>query len=535
MEREEIKNLLMDLVDGALAPDQVREVEAGLDQHPDLKQELEDLREAIRLAGQLTEVEIPPELTEGIRGAVNAARTPKTSPVRLLWPLGAAAAAVLVLAVAFALHHQENTAPRSPESSMDRLVSKKSVGGDPTVQGEDISPDFMEDEIADKEETESDEDAHSRNKSGDRSAREKLEKEGVALLEMRRRSSTEKDAKKPDGPGGDLNGKSADLMGSHEGAKEEKSRKKWPGGKKEKEGHPEGANKDSTGDSRTKFKYLQEDITAKKKKREMEMRARRSGKPPVIPRSPNRNRGEGSGGDQMAVLRVDPSRLVSARESVIRFLQGNQIQASHCGPNTRKRIRENAGFFVGAKKRARPESAIRTSRIRLVLDPGQEKKLSALLASLGSLTRKPLNETGDPRNRSGLLNDGEGTSGLRKKGAGKQPHASSGEAPGSARSGEAAPSPASRAGAAQNPPGGRVRTGTSGSGEADQKDKKNLHHTEEKAEKTTEQMRNLAKSVAPGKEESGSEKREERNLNTGPGKKTVRSRHRTWILVIESR
>ena len=58
MKREEIRNHLMDLVDGTLLPERAREVEEALAQHPDLEQELGDLREAVHLAGQLSVVEV---------------------------------------------------------------------------------------------------------------------------------------------------------------------------------------------------------------------------------------------------------------------------------------------------------------------------------------------------------------------------------------------------------------------------------------------------------------------------------------------
>ena len=56
MERQEIRERLMDLVDGTLPAEEAHRVEEAIGRFPDLEQELNDLREAVALAGKLSDV-----------------------------------------------------------------------------------------------------------------------------------------------------------------------------------------------------------------------------------------------------------------------------------------------------------------------------------------------------------------------------------------------------------------------------------------------------------------------------------------------
>jgi len=124
MEREEIRERLMDLVDGALSPEEVRRVEEGIGRFPDLEQELNDLREAVALAGMLSDVEVPNDLSEGIRRAVDGRASSRPPRVIPLWTFGAAAA-VLVLALGISILHELRS-----DRDLTRPARKVASGGD---------------------------------------------------------------------------------------------------------------------------------------------------------------------------------------------------------------------------------------------------------------------------------------------------------------------------------------------------------------------------------------------------------------------
>jgi len=120
MEREEIRERLMDLVDGTLSPDEARRVEEEIRRFPDLEQELSDLREAVALAGKLSGVDVPADLSAGIRRAIDGCASSRRSRVVPLWIFGAAAAAVLVLALGISILRELGPGP-------DRVRSERQV------------------------------------------------------------------------------------------------------------------------------------------------------------------------------------------------------------------------------------------------------------------------------------------------------------------------------------------------------------------------------------------------------------------------
>lgn len=150
MEREEIRERLMDLVDGTLSPEEVRRVEEGIERFPDLEQELNDLREAVALAGMLADVEVPRDLSEGIRRAVDGHASSRPPRVIPLWIFGATAAAVLVLALGISILHELRTEPDLTRPAREVASGRDRASGTPP------SPEVRLDEVvpagaADKE------------------------------------------------------------------------------------------------------------------------------------------------------------------------------------------------------------------------------------------------------------------------------------------------------------------------------------------------------------------------------------------------
>lgn len=133
-DREQVRERLVDYVDGTLSPEARRLVDAALAADPELAAEVADLREAIRLASTLAApVETPHDLEARVRAAVDGSARPV---VRWLLPggVGIAAAAVLVFALL------DPFGGDRPPSNLVRVESKQPV--DEVGSGRDLQKDF---------------------------------------------------------------------------------------------------------------------------------------------------------------------------------------------------------------------------------------------------------------------------------------------------------------------------------------------------------------------------------------------------------
>ncbi len=365
MEREEIRNHLMDLVDGTLAPERAREVEEALAHHPDLEQEVRDLREAVHLAGQLSGVEAPPDLTEGIRRAVDAARKPVFSPVRILWPVAAAAAAVLLFAVALTFRDRE------PDSipPTDRVASKKSETD--AYRGDFKEAKIEAENIAEKAAKYDRKLAITEATKGKKGKVEELEfkkekEKGKGIqpeeaevqdhLNRRLRKAGDTTPPRPSPAVADKSPESG--SGSRDAADEKRAMKalkeqKKPAGRVEKQA------KDRP--RRVRTGYLP------KKPKDASAYSRQ-----VSPRLVE------------ARLEVDPRGLAPVREALIRFVLDSGIEAAAIPASQIQRFLGRPRAAVG---QGRP---FPTARIRLDLTDPEAKRLTALLKGHGKFSRAPL-------------------------------------------------------------------------------------------------------------------------------------------------
>lgn len=358
MKREEIRNHLMDLVDGTLLPERAREVEEALAQHPDLEQELGDLREAVHLAGQLSVVEVPPDLTEGIRRAVNTARKPVFSPVRLLWPVAAAAAALLLFAVALTFRDKG----LDPAPSRDRVASKKTdafrkdfkYAGDaePTIA---LAKKEAAEDLICKEEKKKEKRIKSE------------ESEDAAPRQLRPRKERERTRPAPSLGGA--------ARSSGRGSGNRRDGQTTPPGK------PEAATADKIQDRKALKKQVSRIANqAKGQPRSPESprpRQVRRGSRPEIPVGTRPYSSPVPPRLVKARLEVEASGLVPVREALIRFVLASGIKAASIP----------AGRHPAAEGRG---GAFPTAGIRLELSDTEAKRLTALLARRGNFSRAPL-------------------------------------------------------------------------------------------------------------------------------------------------
>jgi hypothetical protein len=404
MEREAIRERLIDLVDGVLPPEEARRLEAEIARHPDLEQELADLREAVRLAGKLREVEMPADLSAGIRQALDACARPRRARVVPLWFVGSAAAAVLAIALGFVLLRRSGSPGDGDHVVVSRvdkptLEAPRDAGPPPPAAGlterdkgrfkEGLETETVEHEELEREEGTGSQDAFGGRSAGEGEARpeppaaapapERPEVKGAVKEEkkedriglLRERCKSAAGAVTPGEPesrdDGDADKRDEKASAGVRGARPEAGRGGRPttdgdAPKKAAEGKPTAREK---GGERRGVGGEKAPEPGKLRRG----RPRETRRPQPVP-------------THEVTLEVDAARLEPAREALERFLKQDGVSA---------RRPARAGFFFG--RREAPDAADRQAnevRMEVSLTDGQATRLQKLLAQYGAVSSRPL-------------------------------------------------------------------------------------------------------------------------------------------------